>query len=95
MYQRRFLSSVITLLWSLGRGFGGQTPAEKESALRSLLRRFPFWARGHLDLAMNALESDQVSLAYSSALSYQMLSGSNEAGKAQALSLLGRCLLKR
>ena len=65
------------------------------TALRGLLRRYPFWAAGHRELARISLKGDDVSLAYPAAISLQILSVKNTAQMAEAKLLLGTCFLKK
>jgi len=66
---RRSLASVLTVCWrvlSLFRGGGSkaqlpespkeQRLKERQSQLRAMLRRFPWWSRGHLYLGVTELE---------------------------------------
>jgi tetratricopeptide (TPR) repeat protein len=68
---------------------------QKESAIRGVLRRYPFWTDGQLSLANIALQADNLALAYSSAISAKILSGRDKVRSRQSLFLLGRCFLKR
>lgn len=69
----------------------GQLLREEQGIVRFLLRRFPYWSAGHVELGRVALALDDVSTAYASALAVQKLGGSSsESGK-----LLARCYLRR
>jgi hypothetical protein len=95
LHPHRIFSFILTLFWTSGSCFGSTSPGQRETSLRSLLRRFPFWAHGHHELGELALQTDQVALAYSSALSYQILSGRDKTYRSRAFLLLGRCFLRR
>lgn len=90
------LSIILTWVWNAAnRLSSGLALDRKEASARALLRRFPFWARGHLALAEIALEIENIALAYSSALSYQLLQGGDPGRSREALAILGQCFLKR
>ena len=88
-------NSALNAFWRWGANRAALSDAEKEAALRGLLRRFPFWATGHLNLAALALRTDNVALAYSSAIAGEILSATNFRQESEAVSLLGRCFLQR
>jgi tetratricopeptide (TPR) repeat protein len=68
---------------------------EVEGTLRSLLRRFPYWQRGHTLLAESALRHDNVGQAYAAALCCKALAGEDSTLIAEALLTLARCHLRR
>lgn len=68
---------------------------QQESLLRSLLRRSPTWAFGHKTLSELALQSNNIPLAYSSAIIYERLAQRSPTDRRDALTLIGRCFLRR
>jgi tetratricopeptide (TPR) repeat protein len=95
MYHRA-LAAMLTWFWAVGNRQGSSTPPDqKEASLRALLRRFPYWAHGHLALAEIAIDAENIALAYSSALSCVVLQGGNSARSREALLIVGQCFLKR
>lgn len=95
---------VLDLAWRL---WSRSTPSSKEavsaaardnheeraSKLRSFLRRFPYWRRGHVLLADTSLLLDDIATAYASAQVVLILS--SPATRHQALLRLGQCHLRR
>ena len=68
--------------------------AERQRWLREQLRRFPFWARGHLELGSAALQDDDVATAYASAVAALKLAPGGH-GAVRASAVLGRAYLRR
>ncbi|MFN4894453.1 MAG: tetratricopeptide repeat protein [Pseudomonadota bacterium] len=91
----RSISALLSFFWRLRAICSPLDHDQQEKALRRLLRRFPFWGRGHRELAEVSLSNNLVALAYSSALCYEVLSQSSAINQAHAIALLGRCFLMR
>lgn len=89
--HRRLTATVLTTLWKLS---ASTKSSNCEAALRTLLRRYPFWSEGHRELAEQALASENITLAYSSALSLKSLTPHNRKAQGNSALLLGRCFLK-
>jgi hypothetical protein len=89
--HRRLTGTLLTTLWKLS---GSAKRNNCEVALRTLLRRYPFWSEGHRELAEHALASENITLAYSSALSLKSLTPHHRRAQGNAALLLGRCFLK-
>jgi tetratricopeptide (TPR) repeat protein len=86
------LISALLELYRVSSGNGAErTPAR----LRAILRRYPFWLAGHLDLARISLVEGDVATAYASAQAARVLAASNSQRSAEALHLLGQCFLAR
>ena len=64
-------------------------------ALRALLQRFPFWARGRALLAELSLRNNDVATAYAEAQALRIIARRGSNNEATALLLLGRCFLQR
>jgi Flp pilus assembly protein TadD len=86
---------VPSALWRIRVKTTPLAPEDQEALLRSLLRRFPTWPAGHRALSELALSADDIPLAYSSALLYERLARGSEDKRREALSLIGRCFLRR
>lgn len=91
--SHRCLNVVLDRLWRLGWR-SSATPKTSE-LLRSLLRRYPFWIKGHLLLAEECLNRDAIGCAYASACCVSSLVETNTALMSAAEFLLGRCFLRR
>jgi len=92
---RAFVCASLGFFWWLGaKGRPLELP-EREKSLRSLLRRFPYWLEGHRELALLSLKRDNVALAYSSAVIYEMLCRDIPKYRREGLLILGQCFLKR
>jgi tetratricopeptide (TPR) repeat protein len=92
LYQR-VTAAVLSRIWhysSIARNTSNQSPSP-----RPLLRRFPFWAKGHELLAEESLQHDKVACAYGSALCMIALRPDDPRTMAQANFILGRCYLRR
>jgi len=86
------MSALLSVGWALSNA--SQKPTRSE-LLRSLLRRFPYWMKGHLEYAEDALERDSIAQAYASGNAVLYLSPSNSPHRAAAHFVLGRCFLRR
>jgi thioredoxin-like negative regulator of GroEL len=86
------MSAALSVAWTLSKTT--QRPNRSE-LLRSLLRRFPYWIKGHLEYAEDALERDCVADAYASANAVLHLSESDRPHQTAAHFALGRCFLRR
>jgi hypothetical protein len=86
------MSDALSVAWSLSNA--SRKPNRSE-LLRSLLRRFPYWIKGHLEYAEDALERDSIADAYASANAVLYLSESDHLHQAAAHFVLGRCFLRR
>ena len=64
-------------------------------ALRALLQRFPFWARGRALLAELSLRNNDVATAYAEAQALRTLARRGSNHEATALLFLGKCFLQR
>jgi tetratricopeptide (TPR) repeat protein len=84
---------ALNLLWSAASV--RSDPNDIESTLRSLLRRFPYWQRGHKLLAESALRRDDIGQAYAAAVCFKALVGDKPHLLADALLLLATCFLRR
>lgn len=62
-------------------------------SLRSLLRRFPYWVGGHLQLSKLSLNLNDVGTAYAGAQAALLLGNNDQRSDAQLV--LARCFLKR
>ncbi|RMG41670.1 MAG: hypothetical protein D6719_08040 [Candidatus Dadabacteria bacterium] len=62
--------------------------------LRTILKRYPYWASGHLKFAEIALSSNSIAEAYGAAQAVKQLS-KNSRLRARADLILGRCCLAR
>ncbi len=96
----------LTIFWKLRPAGSGvpfirelgspaETPTEETRALRSLLKRFPFWIEGRYHLAESSLTENDIATAYCEAQALQILSPRKPRDKGRALSVLGRCYLRR
>ena len=92
---RLLVRGALDLLWRLAGKSKSKSQQEREHTLRSLLRRFPYWPAGHRELALLSLEQDNIALAYSSAVIYEMISREDSTSRREGLLILGRCFLKR
>ena len=63
--------------------------------LKRLIQRFPFWRKGRMLLAELALTTDDVALAYAEAHALKLLAPKGSTAEGHALSILGRCFLRR
>ncbi len=88
---RRFTSSLLDLY----RRTAGHSIERDASRLREILRRFPFWLRGHLDLAHLALANGDVATAYASAQAARSLASPDSREMAQAFHLIAQAFLAR
>jgi len=68
---------------------------EEIATLRSLIQRFPFWQKGRALLAERSILVDDVATAYAEAQALRLLSARGSPSYATALTLLGKCYLKR
>lgn len=68
--------------------------AAADSWLRSRLRRWPYWAHGHVELASVALRRDDIASAYAAALSALRLVSRGDLAERANVSL-GRAYLRR
>ncbi len=87
----------LNILWKLLSSSKTRTASEvgeKITLLRSFLRRFPYWAEGHLLLARFSLQSEDISAAYASLQAHKILQNSG-AGTDEANLLLAQCFMKR
>jgi hypothetical protein len=95
---------VLELLWRLwSRSTRSQSSpsaapsleryAEEAQSVRSFLRRFPYWRRGHIILAEISLLLNDVTTAYASA--HAVMALSTPATRYQGQLLLGQCHLRR
>lgn len=88
----RCISALLSTGWKLG---ARSSRADHTELLRSLLRRFPYWAEGHLAFAEEALARDEVAEAYASANAALHLRACHARIRALAEFTLGRCFLRR
>lgn len=65
------------------------------TSIRSLLRRFPFWLRGHQRLGEMSLEANDVATAYAAAQCLIAATGEQSSLRGEAYLLLGRSFLRR
>lgn len=91
--SNRLLSSALTLMWQCSAA--RTRVGERSQTIRPLLRRFPFWSKGHEILAEESLLHDNVACAYASALCMNALEPNNEHTTVQVNFILGRCYLRR
>jgi Flp pilus assembly protein TadD len=100
---------LIEIFWRLGERFfsssrynGGvslkapenqEHHAETNAHLRSLLRRFPYWAAGHKRLAELSFAKNDIATAYASAQALRTLAGGDSEHTGQAHLFLGRAFL--
>ncbi|MCX6114921.1 MAG: hypothetical protein NTV65_06880 [Proteobacteria bacterium] len=92
--RRRLISAILDIYWKLS----GRRTSDSDSLilhLRSILRRFPFWAEGHLALAELCINTGDIAAAYASGHALKALSTPNSFHSAQALFILGRCFLRK
>lgn len=89
--SQRLISALLELYRLSSRSGAERTPAR----LRGILRRYPFWSTGHLDLARVSLVEGDVATAYASAQAARVLAAGNPQRTAEALHLLGQCFLAR
>lgn len=87
----RLISAILELYRASARN-GTERSAAR---LRSILRRYPFWVSGHLDLARLSLVEGDVATAYASAQAARALCDDNSRRAAEALHILGQCFLAR
>jgi len=69
-----------------------QNPTEQ---LRAILRAYPFWLKGHLELGRLSMLSGDVATTYASAQAARMMSKAGSIDFAKALHLLGQCFMAR
>jgi lipopolysaccharide biosynthesis regulator YciM len=76
-------------------------PTSKSEQLRTLLRKYPTWRLGHLELGEESLAADDIATAYASAHALLLLESSSSQPScaspysSRASFLLGRCYLRR
>lgn len=68
---------------------------EEVLALRSLLKRFPFWIEGRYHLAEACLAANDIATAYCEAQALERLSPKKLRDRGRARFVLGRCYLRR
>jgi len=68
---------------------------EELTALRALIRRFPYWLQGRALAAKRSLEADDIATAYAEAQALLALAPGGSHYHAVALFELGRCFLRR
>lgn len=99
-----FLSIGLDLLWrfkpvehssGLPYSLANDRTREELGTLRSLIQRFPFWRNGRALLAERSILVDDIATAYAEAQALRLLSDRGSSLDATALSLLGKCYLKR
>lgn len=88
----RCMSAMLSGAWALSNL--SQKP-HRSDLLCSLLRRFPYWIKGHLEYAEDALARDSIAHAYASANAVLYLAESTSPHRAAADYVLGRCFLRR
>ena len=71
------------------------TDKEELTALRALIRRFPYWMQGRALVAKISLEADDIATAYAEAQALLALAPGGSHYHAVALFDLGRCFLRR
>ncbi|MEY4700224.1 MAG: hypothetical protein RL326_411 [Pseudomonadota bacterium] len=86
------ISAALSVAWTLSNA--SEKPNRSE-LLCSLLRRFPYWIKGHLEYAEDALGRDSIADAYASANAALYLSEAGRSHQATAHFVLGRCFLRR
>lgn len=89
----RGINIALTCLWNLG--WKKSTADDLATLARMLLRRYPFWARGHIILAEESLKRDAIASAYASAQCLQYLSKDDSTISGHYHFILGRCFLRR
>lgn len=105
---QRIVALAIELFWRSGEGtLGARTPHSptqdtqvdgitlRITSIRSLLRRFPFWLRGHQRLGETSLVVDDVGTAYAAAQCLIAATGEHTSLRGEAYLLLGRSFLRR
>lgn len=99
-----FLSIGLDLLWRFKPvEHSSETPyssshdrsQDEIATLRSLIQRFPFWRKGRALLAERSILVDDIATAYAEAQALCLLSEQGSPVHATALTLLGKCYLKR
>ena len=104
--DRTIINLGLTIFWRLRPATSGalmpgesttssQQAPDEIDALRSLLRRFPFWIAGRHHLAEASLAANDIATAYCEAQALQTLSPHRRRDKGRALFVLGRCYLRR
>jgi tetratricopeptide (TPR) repeat protein len=105
---RRIMAVAVELFWRSGEATFTAPSAHSQSALaqtdqltlrsasiRSLLRRFPFWLRGHQRLGDMSLCVDDVATAYAAAQCLIAATDEQTSLRGEAYLLLGRSFLRR
>ncbi len=105
---RRIVAVAIELFWRSGeatlsapRSHSAPVVAEVDqitpriASIRSLLRRFPFWLRGHQRLGDISLRVDDVATAYAAAQCLIAATDEQSSLRGEAYLLLGRSFLRR
>ena len=86
-------SAVIGCFWHL---YSSRTAhAHDAELIRCLLRKYPWWPKGHRILAEISLDCDDIATAYGSGICFHHLCGSNLKKLAVAYTILGTCFLRR
>jgi len=88
---QHLISGILDLYRISARNGAERSPAR----LRAILRRYPFWVAGHLDLAQLSLVEGDVATAYASAQAARALCDESSRRGAEALHILGQCFLAR
>jgi tetratricopeptide (TPR) repeat protein len=92
-FAQRLCNRTLDTFWSLGAARSDTSVLN--TSLCALLRRFPFWLRGHKLLAESALTHDDVGQAYAASQCYRVLAQGDVTASADAAVLVGRCFLRR
>ena len=105
---RRVVALAVELFWRSGEATLAFLPAHPRTAdthadqitvrinsIRALLRRFPFWLRGHQRLGEVCLDVDDVATAYAAAQCLIAATGEHTQLRGEAYLLLARSFLRR
>ncbi len=107
-HLRHCLALALDIFWCVGvRWLSVPTSAQSTQApqvdstslqlrsIRSLLRRFPFWLRGHQHLGELSLSVDDVATAYAAAQCLVAATDPDTSSRGTAYLLLGQSFLRR
>lgn len=85
----------VSLLLDLYQKTSGAVAPHPADRLRAILRRYPYWQLGHLELARVSLAVGDIPTTYASAQAARLLAKPGSPRMARALHLLGQCFLAR
>jgi hypothetical protein len=108
-FGRSLRSFGLELFWRIGDEIGpgsvnswleaenaaGSDVQRRIGQLRQLLRRYPYWSRGHLRFSELSLQVDDVASAYASGRAALALVAAEGKEAGAAYFILGRCHLRR